>query len=118
MEEVGTDESDCAQSDYAVTSFKKTCNYWRNWMGHCKYNGRWREAVHRSALALKLLTSRRHGSTNHDQLQLDISGDLRKARFLFEKMLSYANDLASFPSNSARRANSSATSHRPSPTWL
>jgi GH15 family glucan-1,4-alpha-glucosidase len=62
MEAVGTDESACAQSDYAVTSFKKTCNYWHNWIGHCKYNGRWREAVHRSALALKLLTSRRHGS--------------------------------------------------------
>jgi len=52
----------CGQADYPAESFKKTCDYWRAWIGRCSYNGRWREAVHRSALALKLLTSRRHGS--------------------------------------------------------
>lgn len=35
---------------------------WRGWLSHSLYKGRWREAVHRSALALKLLTSRANGS--------------------------------------------------------
>jgi GH15 family glucan-1,4-alpha-glucosidase len=30
--------------------------YWRDWLKQCRYQGRWREMVHRSALALKLLT--------------------------------------------------------------
>ncbi|HKK17983.1 MAG TPA: glycoside hydrolase family 15 protein [Opitutales bacterium] len=55
-------ESACAGAAYSVESFKRTCNYWRSWIGRCTYDGRWREAVHRSALALKLLTSREHGS--------------------------------------------------------
>ena len=55
-------ESPCGDPDYPSVSFKKTCDYWRAWIGRCTYNGRWREAVHRSALALKLLTSRKHGS--------------------------------------------------------
>ncbi len=29
--------------------------YWRRWLSTCTYHGRWREAVHRSALALKLM---------------------------------------------------------------
>ena len=33
-----------------------TKNYWRTWLSQCRYQGRWREMVHRSALALKLLT--------------------------------------------------------------
>ena len=36
--------------------FKKTVEYWRRWLSKCTYTGRWREVVHRSALALKLLT--------------------------------------------------------------
>jgi len=35
---------------------------WRKWAGHSRYKGRWREDVMRSALVLKLMTSRRHGS--------------------------------------------------------
>ncbi len=34
----------------------KTVEYWRHWLSRCSYRGRWREIVHRSALALKLLT--------------------------------------------------------------
>ncbi|MFQ5789980.1 MAG: glycoside hydrolase family 15 protein [Acidobacteriota bacterium] len=34
----------------------KTVEYWRHWLSRCTYRGRWREMVHRSALALKLLT--------------------------------------------------------------
>ena len=35
--------------------FSKTQDFWRNWVGQCRYTGRWREVVQRSALALKLL---------------------------------------------------------------
>lgn len=36
--------------------FRQTIQYWRGWLSQCAYKGRWREIVHRSALALKLLT--------------------------------------------------------------
>ena len=36
--------------------FEKTVVYWRRWLSHCTYRGRWREMVNRSALALKLMT--------------------------------------------------------------
>src|SRR5919199_1601215 len=36
--------------------FERTVGYWRRWLSKCTYTGRWREVVHRSALALKLLT--------------------------------------------------------------
>ena len=36
--------------------FMQTVGYWRRWLSKCTYTGRWREMVHRSALALKLLT--------------------------------------------------------------
>jgi GH15 family glucan-1,4-alpha-glucosidase len=35
---------------------KETLAFWRKWLSHCKYEGRWRETVLRSALTLKLLT--------------------------------------------------------------
>ncbi|HZC36675.1 MAG TPA: glycoside hydrolase family 15 protein, partial [Chthoniobacterales bacterium] len=43
-------------------SFKQTLNFWQSWIGRSNYSGRWREIVDRSALVLKLLTSRRYGS--------------------------------------------------------
>lgn len=39
-----------------VELFRDTVAYWRSWLAKCSYRGRWRETVHRSALALKLLT--------------------------------------------------------------
>jgi GH15 family glucan-1,4-alpha-glucosidase len=39
-----------------------TQDYWRAWVSQSRYRGRWREMVNRSALALKLLTSRKYGS--------------------------------------------------------
>ncbi|MGA0533726.1 glycoside hydrolase family 15 protein [Hansschlegelia sp. KR7-227] len=36
--------------------------WWRRWTAQSTYKGRWREIVLRSALALKLMTSRDHGS--------------------------------------------------------
>ncbi len=47
---------------YVSQSFKDTLNYWRQWVARSTYRGRWREMVNRSALALKLLTSREFGS--------------------------------------------------------
>ena len=36
--------------------FFRTRDYWRNWVGRSRYTGRWREAVERSAITLKLMT--------------------------------------------------------------
>jgi GH15 family glucan-1,4-alpha-glucosidase len=36
--------------------FEQTVAFWHHWLAKCTYRGRWREMVHRSALALKLLT--------------------------------------------------------------
>jgi GH15 family glucan-1,4-alpha-glucosidase len=43
-------------------SVSRTIAAWRGWADACRYTGRWREHVIRSALTLKLLTSRKHGS--------------------------------------------------------
>ena len=40
----------------------RTLKFWRDWIGQSNYRGRWRERVNRSALAMKLLTSRKHGA--------------------------------------------------------
>jgi GH15 family glucan-1,4-alpha-glucosidase len=42
--------------------FQETARFWRSWIAKSKYKGRWREMVQRSALMLKLLISREHGS--------------------------------------------------------
>ena len=61
------------QPDYENEAFKDTVNFWRRWIDRSTYRGRWREMVNRSALTLKLLTSR--------QARLDRGGaDVRPAR--------------------------------------
>ncbi len=63
LEVVLPDEpSPCTQPDYESVAFKQTVNFWRRWIDRSTYRGRWREMVNRSALTLKLLTSRQHGS--------------------------------------------------------
>lgn len=42
--------------------FTETANFWRSWIAHSNYKGRWREMVNRSALMLKLLCSVQYGS--------------------------------------------------------
>jgi pentatricopeptide repeat protein len=42
--------------------FLATTDFWHAWVAKSTYRGRWRETVARSALVLKLLTSRKHGS--------------------------------------------------------
>jgi GH15 family glucan-1,4-alpha-glucosidase len=46
----------CLSEAEAEQVFRDTVSYWRHWLGHSSYRGRWREMVQRSALALKLLT--------------------------------------------------------------
>jgi GH15 family glucan-1,4-alpha-glucosidase len=37
-------------------ALERTIEFWRRWLAHSRYRGRWRERVQRSALTLKLLT--------------------------------------------------------------
>lgn len=46
----------CLSVAEAEASFRQTVLYWNQWLEKCTYQGRWREMVYRSALALKLLT--------------------------------------------------------------
>ncbi|RLU07302.1 glucoamylase [Pseudomonas prosekii] len=50
------------QEGAAQLCIERTLKFWRDWIGQSNYRGRWREMVNRSALALKLLTSRKHGA--------------------------------------------------------
>lgn len=47
---------------FAEKSLYATINYWKDWISQSRYKGRWVEIVNRSALVLKLMTSRRFGS--------------------------------------------------------
>jgi len=48
--------------DSVERRFLNTATYWKAWIAKSNYKGRWREMVNRSALMLKLLISREHGS--------------------------------------------------------
>ncbi|MFQ5778150.1 MAG: glycoside hydrolase family 15 protein [Terriglobia bacterium] len=52
----GTECGQPLQAEQAQRLFEHTVAYWRRWISQCTYRGRWREMVHRSALALKLMT--------------------------------------------------------------
>lgn len=56
--DVGDDPGTCIhpQEHEAEELFQGTVRFWQRWLSACTYRGRWREQVHRSALALKLLT--------------------------------------------------------------
>jgi len=47
---------ECLSESEAFGLFTRTVQFWRHWLSQCRYQGRWREAIHRSALVLKLLT--------------------------------------------------------------
>jgi GH15 family glucan-1,4-alpha-glucosidase len=52
----GGEGLDCVDGGRPFEEFlENTMGYWRRWISGCTYNGRWREDVHRSALALKLM---------------------------------------------------------------
>ncbi|SRR5579875_155528 len=48
--------------DMYEEQFSETRRYWLRWLSQCQYQGRWREQVQRSALALKLLTYAPNGA--------------------------------------------------------
>jgi GH15 family glucan-1,4-alpha-glucosidase len=50
------------EMDLLVHRFFDTAQFWKTWISQSNYKGRWREMVLRSALVLKLLISRKHGS--------------------------------------------------------
>src|SRR5438552_18638442 len=57
---LGDDYADgvpCLPSEKDTEKFlHRTVQFWHDWLSACTYHGRWRDQVHRSALALKLLT--------------------------------------------------------------
>jgi len=59
---LGDDALQCPDDLAVEQDLAATTDAWRAWTGKSSYNGRWREMMTRSALALKLLTSARHGS--------------------------------------------------------
>jgi GH15 family glucan-1,4-alpha-glucosidase len=50
------------EMEFVDLRFRETARFWKAWIAKSKYKGRWREMVNRSALMLKLLISRKHGS--------------------------------------------------------
>src|SRR5246500_2627682 len=50
------------EMEFVEQRFKETASFWKGWISKSKYKGRWREIVNRSALTLKLLIDREHGS--------------------------------------------------------
>jgi GH15 family glucan-1,4-alpha-glucosidase len=50
------------EMEFVEQRFHKTARFWKEWIAKSKYKGRWREMVNRSALMLKLLISKEHGS--------------------------------------------------------
>ncbi len=50
------------EMEFVAQRFQETARFWKGWIAKSKYKGRWREMVNRSALMLKLLISREHGS--------------------------------------------------------
>jgi GH15 family glucan-1,4-alpha-glucosidase len=63
LEMANADEVSLSDSSgFIEQSLGSTVSYWRRWIRKSTYKGRWLEAVNRSALALKLLTSQKYGS--------------------------------------------------------
>jgi len=57
LEQVGADSVPRAYSEHSTQElFTATVDFWQRWLARSRYQGRWRETVHRSALTLKLLT--------------------------------------------------------------
>lgn len=55
-------DSPASSPRWAERAYRHTHAFWHEWVSGSTYEGRWREEVTRAALAMKLLTSVRHGS--------------------------------------------------------
>lgn len=55
-------ESTSQAEDFVPVALRDTVAFWRNWMARSSYQGRWRDIVNRSALALKLMVYVPQGS--------------------------------------------------------
>jgi GH15 family glucan-1,4-alpha-glucosidase len=55
-------EGEPPEMQFIDQRLQQTIRFWKTWIAKSTYKGRWREMVHRSALLLKLLISREHGS--------------------------------------------------------
>jgi GH15 family glucan-1,4-alpha-glucosidase len=53
---VESDATSPPSGDDVEKVLQGTVKFWQDWLSACTYHGRWRDQVHRSALALKLLT--------------------------------------------------------------
>ena len=51
----GDEEPEMLKEDQFERVLRETVDFWRRWISRSTYSGRWREEVHRSALALKLM---------------------------------------------------------------
>lgn len=58
----GDDDGIALGTNEVTQVIRETKHYWQRWAARSSYRGRWRDAVTRSALALKLMTSLKHGS--------------------------------------------------------
>jgi GH15 family glucan-1,4-alpha-glucosidase len=56
LESAATGEFPKLERQNILDYFNKTVRFWRDWLGRSSYRGRWQEAVHRSAMTLKLMT--------------------------------------------------------------
>jgi GH15 family glucan-1,4-alpha-glucosidase len=59
---MGDDQPQIDLAKFSEESLYATINYWKDWAGKSTYKGRWAEIINRSALVLKLMTSRKYGS--------------------------------------------------------
>ncbi|MCF2447717.1 glycoside hydrolase family 15 protein [Dyadobacter sp. CY345] len=60
--ECGQDKKPNSIDFYKDHTYEQTINFWRDWTKKSTYKGRWSEAINRSAITLKLLTSLEQGS--------------------------------------------------------
>ena len=56
-------------AERVLSRFNETVRFWRGWLGRSTYTGRWREAISRSAMTLKLMTYAPTGARgrSHDE---------------------------------------------------
>ena len=59
---LGGVDDELVNTDIPENDEQPTREFWQRWIGISNYRGRWRHMVERSALALKLLTSRQNGA--------------------------------------------------------